>query len=1187
MKTRTKLLALAGICISASLLPIAGFAATIGINIIDYAFVPANPTISIGDTVTWTQQDPTFHTTSSGPVDMPDGIWDSGLLGQSAEFSFTFANPGSYPYYCQPHSPSMLGTVTVAAASNAPPMVVITNPVSGATFTAPASVTIQATASDSDGFITGVEFFDGTNSLGLSMMAPYSVVANLSVGSHALTAVASDDGGISTTSAVVNVTVVTVPITDPIPEHITKGDLTIELQTIVDGLSSPVSMTVPDDGTGRIFICDQIGLVWQLKNGVKSTTPLLDVRSRLVTLGSYEERGLLGLAVHPQFALHPFIYTYTSEPLAGPADFTASAPLSGTNHQSVVTEWQIDPANTNRVDPASRRELMRIDEPQSNHNGGTLRFGPDGFLYISFGDGGAADDQGIGHSATGNGQDTNNIYGTIARIDVNGTNSVNGKYGVPLDNPFVGGPGVDEIFAYGFRNPYSYSFDRLTGQLYAGDVGQNKIEEVDIVIKGGNYGWNLKEGTFYFDPNGSGAGYVTSVPVRPVPPDLIDPIAQYDHDEGLAIVGGYVYRGTQIPALQGRYITGDWGDFSNPSGRLFYLTSSNTFSQFRIGLEDRPLGFWLKGFGEDASGEVYLFVSRIVGPGGNTGRMLKIVPAPAMVNITSATANGANVTVAWTGGSGPFALQKKTAVTDATWLNANFTALQNTTVANDGKNGILRVVDTSHALAIPLTASLSGAAERPTPLVNGATGSGTFSLEGTSLTFSIRYSGLSGTATASHIHGAGSAAQAAPVIVDLSPYNGGAYSSNGTLSGTIVLTPAQLAMVLAGQTYVNFHTTANPGGEMRGQIAPVLMQATLNGAKERPTPVISSGTGSGTFMLAGNQLTLNVTYRGLSGTATAAHIHGPATTEQATGVLIDLSPFNGGAFGAAGSLSGTVTLTAAQLASVVDGLTYVNIHTPANGGGEIRGQIVPQTTAVPLTAALSGLAERPTPLTNSAVGSGTFSLEGSTLTFNVRYSGLSGTATAAHIHGAATAAQSAGVLVDLSPYNGGAYGASGTVSGSITLTAQQKTLALAGQLYVNFHTAANPGGELRGQIVPVLLRAPLSGTTEKPNAIATLGTGVSILTLVGNQVSFNINYSGLTGTASAAHLHGPATSGQTASVLVDLSPFNGGAFGAAGNFAGTVALTFPQLASFIDGLIYVNVHTAANGGGEIRGQVTR
>ena len=296
----------------------------------------------------------------------------------------------------------------------------------------------------------------------------------------------------------------------------------------------PLGIAAPDDGSKRIFVYDQIGLVHVISNGVKFASPLLDIRSRLVglTIG-YDERGLLGLAAHPQFATHPYVYTYSSEPSAGAADFTDILdPGTTNNHQSVIAEWQIDPANPSKVLPGSRREILRIDEPQSNHNGGTMRFGPDGMLYFALGDGGNADDQGTGHLPDGNAQSTSNVYGKMLRINVDARTSGNGQYGVPSDNPFVGQDGVDEIYAYGFRNPFTFSFDRTTGALWVGDVGQNKVEEVDVVEKGKNYGWRIKEGTFYFDHAGSAAGFVTASPSGPVPPNLQDPGFQYDHDDG-------------------------------------------------------------------------------------------------------------------------------------------------------------------------------------------------------------------------------------------------------------------------------------------------------------------------------------------------------------------------------------------------------------------------------------------------------------------------------------------------------------------------------------------------------------------------------------------------------------------------------------------------------------------------------
>ncbi|MCL5280736.1 MAG: PQQ-dependent sugar dehydrogenase [Planctomycetes bacterium] len=242
------------------------------------------------------------------------------------------------------------------------------------------------------------------------------------------------------TSMTGTVTVNTTPIADPIQAHIAKGDITIELQPIVDGLAAPLGIAVPDDGSKRMFVYDQAGLAWVVTaEAGKLPTPLLDARSRLVTFGNYDERGLLGLATHPDFAHHPLVYTYTSEPIAGTADFVNVMPVGAMNNcQSVLAEWRIDPAHPNQVDPASRREILRIDKPQSNHNGGTLRFGPEGFLYISLGDGGKANDVADGHVPGGNAQNLQRIWGKLLRIDVDGRDSANGRYGIPQDNPFVG-----------------------------------------------------------------------------------------------------------------------------------------------------------------------------------------------------------------------------------------------------------------------------------------------------------------------------------------------------------------------------------------------------------------------------------------------------------------------------------------------------------------------------------------------------------------------------------------------------------------------------------------------------------------------------------------------------------------------------------------------------------------------------
>jgi glucose/arabinose dehydrogenase len=437
------------------------------------------------------------------------------------------------------------------------------------------------------------------------------------------------------------------PIADPLPP-IAKGPIKVELQDVATSLTAPLGVAFPDGAAGRMLIYQQNGVVTvRQTSGTLLATPFLDVSGRITELGilgpgSYDERGLLGFALHPNFAVNHKVYTHTSEPTAGAADYTVTIPNGETmSHQEVIAEWTVSTTDTNQINPTTRRELLRIDKPQFNHNGGTIHFGKDGMLYIGLGDGGGADDSDgepylgggvtFGHGI-GNAQDTTIILGKILRIDVNGSNSTNGQYGIPADNPYVGGGGLKEIYAHGFRNPYGFSVDSVTGSLYIGDVGQNNVEEIDLLTtatKGGNYGWGFKEGTFYFDTNSSQPGRVVTQPARPTPAGLIDPIAQYDHGDGSAVVGGYVYRGSELPALARRYIMADLGGFAAPTGRLFSMSlQTNVIQELQIGVDDRPLGLWVKGFSQDPAGEVYVCASGILGPSGQAGRVLKLIPLP-------------------------------------------------------------------------------------------------------------------------------------------------------------------------------------------------------------------------------------------------------------------------------------------------------------------------------------------------------------------------------------------------------------------------------------------------------------------------------------------------------------------------------------------------------------------------------
>jgi glucose/arabinose dehydrogenase len=429
---------------------------------------------------------------------------------------------------------------------------------------------------------------------------------------------------------------------DPIPGPVPAG-LPIGLATVATGLTAPNWGTFAPGVPDRLFVTDQNGILWAVDLNTGAKAVFLDFSGRVVPTG---ERGLLGVAFHPAYQSNGLVYTYTSEAAAAATDFPL--PLGVTpDHATVITEWIVplpaDPAAA--IDPASNRIVLSIAQPQDNHNGGALSFGPDDRLYISLGDGGAGDDQGPGHSPQGNGQDPGNLLGAILRIDPDGADSANGQYGIPAENPFFpggpgpfGGPGgcldglCDEIFAYGFRNPFRSSFDSATGALYTADVGQRFVEEIDLVVGGGNYGWPLKEGAFCFDANGTGPGFVTDNPdptCGRADLGLIDPIAQYDHDEGIAVIGGFVYRGSSIPELRGRYIFGD-----NRQGRLFALDRRDRLQEgdARPGviteLQKQPgLNFSLLGFGQDASGEVYALGMQFVDVS-FTGVILKLVPSP-------------------------------------------------------------------------------------------------------------------------------------------------------------------------------------------------------------------------------------------------------------------------------------------------------------------------------------------------------------------------------------------------------------------------------------------------------------------------------------------------------------------------------------------------------------------------------
>lgn len=421
---------------------------------------------------------------------------------------------------------------------------------------------------------------------------------------------------------------------------------TLKLEPVVlQQLFAPTNITPSPDGSGRVFICDQPGKIHILQNGMILPTPFLDVGSKMVTLTtSGSERGLLGMAFHPGFAdssspgYRRFYLNYSA--LNTTPTNNSSTPQ---NHVTVIAEYQSSPSQPNLADPLSERIVLTFGQPQANHNGGQLEFGPDGFLYIASGDGGSANDNSEGHTGgvasprpngvLGNGQDRRTLLGKILRIDpIDPDRAGPLTYSIPNNNPFIGqtqdftnnaldGPMRGEIYAFGLRNPWRFSFDKGPGgtnRLFCGDVGQGNVEEVNLITSGGNYGWRYREGSFVFDSLMATNGIAPSV--------TTDPIAQYAHPGvnigtpalpqlGVSITGGYTYRGAAIPALQGKYLFADYSTSgSTNTARLMGLEETNPGS-FALdsaiqitggGLGSNPLTASILTFGEDASGEFLL-----------------------------------------------------------------------------------------------------------------------------------------------------------------------------------------------------------------------------------------------------------------------------------------------------------------------------------------------------------------------------------------------------------------------------------------------------------------------------------------------------------------------------------------------------------------------------------------------------
>jgi glucose/arabinose dehydrogenase len=418
--------------------------------------------------------------------------------------------------------------------------------------------------------------------------------------------------------------------------HTAAAEMTVGLELVADGLTHPVSFAAAHDGTKRRFIVEQVGRIRVLMpDGTLLPEPFLDIQDKIVPLiDIFDERGLLGLAFHPDYKTNGRFFVYYSAPMR--RNTTRAFRLLG-NHTSHLSEFKVSKNNPNQANPISERILLQIDQPQFNHNGGDMAFGPDGYLYLALGDGGFANDKAILHSADGNAQDPSNLLGKILRLDVDKGD----PYGIPADNPFVGKQGFrEEIYALGLRNPWRISFDS-GGQLglIAADVQQNSWEEVDVIVKGGNYGWNKKEATHCFDPDKPNE-HPAQCPDSLNGMKFIDPVLEYPSlrtkkdGRGISVAGGYVYRGKAFPALNGAYIFGDWSHaFDKPDGTL-YISKPSTqpgamWSMEELKVAGKPngrLGMYVLAFGEDEDRELYVLATMATGPTGNRDQVYKIIP---------------------------------------------------------------------------------------------------------------------------------------------------------------------------------------------------------------------------------------------------------------------------------------------------------------------------------------------------------------------------------------------------------------------------------------------------------------------------------------------------------------------------------------------------------------------------------
>ncbi|XP_039254192.2 HHIP-like protein 2 [Styela clava] len=382
------------------------------------------------------------------------------------------------------------------------------------------------------------------------------------------------------------------------------------LRKITDGVKNVVDGAFPQDNSNRLFVVQQNGIIWELSaKRERLQKPFLNIASKVQQSGAVDERGLLSMVFDPDFLSNKYFYLFYNPSMRGTRERIVRMKVSDIGPPMVVEE-------------ESEKLILEFPKPEGNHDGGQLFFGNDGYLYITTGDGGGGGDK---HGTRGNGQSLTTLLGNILRIDVKSNPNV--SYTIPDDNPFVNSDGMEkkEIFAYGLRNPWRTSIDRETDRIFCGDVGQNHIEEVDIIVKGGNYGWRAYEGNNCYDQQMCDEIIASDQALQ-------WPIYSYTHDVGQAVIGGYVYRGSNVPELNGKYVYGD-----QRKSQIWALEENGDKWENRnicVGKSACPDGTishnprqHLFAFAQDEKGELYMFVAKTAKMTEANGEIYKLISA--------------------------------------------------------------------------------------------------------------------------------------------------------------------------------------------------------------------------------------------------------------------------------------------------------------------------------------------------------------------------------------------------------------------------------------------------------------------------------------------------------------------------------------------------------------------------------